>query len=276
MVNIFSKLGQKFVEMKKLQMEGAKKVGVTKSLLIGAGTLAGVAAAPSLLRMAMSRGAGSVMSSSAVTSSVTAGTKSKPVWSAIKNAYQTALGNPLASGGIKGFASRIFGRTLGGVGLAYGAGFAESAVTGEPVDVSARRLSYGALGFGLGGPFGFVGGTLLGLGKKAVSTAQDYVSNIGAPPTSVNVGSGGLDWSENPLQDFALKQPEIGDMTFAPQYSMGGSSASYGMSPSVNVGAGGGMDFSTLMMLMLGGFGGGYLLGRRKRKKKSKKKKQKK
>lgn len=183
--------------------------------------------------------------------------------------YDQALGNPLAAGGIKGFAGRIFGRSLGGASLATGAAFTKAALTGQEVDITPRRLTYGTIGFALGGPIGSLAGIGLAGGEKAAEELGNIANNLGninIPPPVVIGGMAGEETREI-LQ--ALQQLGSG---YASGFSVGGT-PSYGVSvsgPSVNVG--GGPDLSGYLLALLGGLGGGLLLARRKRKKKKSKK----
>ena len=189
--------------------------------------------------------------------------------SGAKNVYDRFLGNPLAGGGIKGFFGRIAGRSLGGAAIATGASFTKSAITGDPLDINARRLGYGAVGFGLGGPIGALAGTFFGASTKATGAIKEGISNLSMPnvpslPTPYDAGESVAD---------VIKALGSGAGQFAQGLTASPSvSASYGVSgPSVSIGSSG-FDPTMLLLLLTGGLGAGYLLGKKKKKKRKTKK----
>lgn len=185
--------------------------------------------------------------------------------------YERALGNPLGAGGVKGFFGRIAGRTLGGAAVATGASLSESAITGEPPSITPRRLAFGALGFGVGGPIGALAGTFFGAEKKAVEALRkipipDF--NVNVPP----VGDIGYASGET-LREFAAGAAEFtqgfGSGVMAPQVT-------YGISgPSFSVERGNGIppELWALLVAVLGVAGARAYLKRRKKKKAKKKRK---
>lgn len=183
--------------------------------------------------------------------------------------YERTLGNPLGAGGIKGFAGRVLGRGIGGVSLATGTAFTKSAITGEPVDITPRRLGYGALGFAFGGPVGSLAGIGLAGAQKVgegIKGAGHFVDTHPIGPISpYGLGEGTRDLIGgigSAISDFGSGL--IGSNGPSASYGIGG------FSPSVNVG--GGTDYSALILALLGGGALGFGLGRRKRKKKKSKK----
>lgn len=194
-----------------------------------------------------------------------AATKSSTFLQSARGIYDRALGNPLAGGGLGGFGSRIFGRTLGGASVAVGAALTEAAVTGGPFQITPRRIAYGALGFGVGGPIGALAGSLFGGSRVAAETIKNLEVKVPQLPTPYDFGGDVAD---------ALRAIGRGAESFGSGFtgSFGIPSASYGstISPSINVG-GGGVDPTMLALLAALGIGG-FALGRKKRRKKKKKK----
>lgn len=272
-IDIFRKIGALRAQQKKLEMEGAKKVGVVKSLAIGAGALGGVAvglrAVPLAIKSLSRLGAGQTASTSTVAG--VAGKKS--MGTILRGAYERALGNPFG-GGVKSFFGRIAGRAVGAPLFAVGAGFAKSAVTGKPVDLSQDALVKGSIGFALGGPVGYLVGTGLGAGEVGFEKGKEIVQNI-PMPTLPSAGEFGRDTGEV-LREFALAQKE-----FAQGFGsgiIGAPSVSYGVAgPSVNVDVGGRSgippELWLLLVSLLGVAGARAYLKRRKKRKSKKRKK---
>jgi hypothetical protein len=267
----FSKIADLRLQGKRMEMQGAKNLGVVKSLAIGAGTLAagaGVAryGAPALrllfrgtTRAPIVSGAGSVAAK-------------KNFGNALKGAYERALGNPFG-GGVKSFFGRIAGRAVGAPLFATGAAFAKSSVTGEPINLSKDALIKGSVGFALGGPVGYLVGTGLGIGEVGVKKGIDLVQNI-PRPNFPSAGEFGEDLGE------LFRETGAGVAEFSQGFGSGvmsPMSATYGISgPSLSVDSGrGGIppELLAILVAILGVAGARAYLKRRKKKKSKKRKK---
>lgn len=186
---------------------------------------------------------------------------------AIKSVFQRATGNPLASGGVKGLASRIGGRALG-YGLAVEAfQYQRSKAKGVPFNPIPNLGS--VLAFAVN-PISAFGGTIIGgtekVGKEITDIAKERL-----PQSSV------VDFGQ-PTFNFTL--PEVPIQAFPselPSTSFGAPSASYGTSFNPSISVGGGGIPPELLLLLIGGAGlVGYGAGRRRKRKKYKRKKRKK
>lgn len=207
------------------------------------------------------RGASNVGKVTAV-AGATAGA-GKGIFNVVKGAYERTLGNPLAEGGLAGYGGRVLGRTIAGPSFAVGTAFIESAITGQPVDLSISKIAKSSIGFGLAGIPGLIVGSGIGFGKTAVDIVKQ---NLPETPFQAGVGVGeGLSSIGQGLGEFAQG---LGGSFGGVSASYGGASAS--LSPSVTLG--GGPDYQTALLLGLLGGGLGFALGRKRRKKRKNKK----
>ena len=171
---------------------------------------------------------------------------------------------------LKAGAGRVGSRLAKGLGIVTGVEFIKSGITGEPFNPFTRGAAFGAAGFAVGGVPALVAGSILGGGKKTISTAIELGGTVGAalpdipfipsfpspqPSNTVNIDFGDAPSLQTPL-------PPVGSVTPA------------GATFSADIGGGGGGDLSGLLLLLLLGIGGGALGGAilEKRKKKKRKK----
>lgn len=180
-----------------------------------------------------------------------------------KTLFQRATGNPLASGGLKGWFGRIGGRALG-----YGAAieafqFQRARASGKEFDWLPNVGSIAAFAIN---PVAAFAGTALGGGEKGVAFAGDVAEKFFAQPMPSLPQQFGFDQGDT-IFNFPSGE--------APSQPM---SAAYAPSVQISGGlGGGGMDLQTLA-LMLGiplSVLLGYGLGKKRKRKKYKRGKRK-